>query len=167
MKKAKKTFKKTYDQYIEKIFRFIFLRVSSEPVAQDLSSETFLRFWQTLNSGTEIQNPKAFIYQIARNLVIDHYREKNQAQFVPVEDIEISDPRADLEKDIYLASDISQVQKAISGLEPDCQDIIIWRYLDELSFREIANMLNKSEGAARVNLHRALKALKKAMNNEL
>lgn len=166
MKKAKKTFKKTYNQYIEKIFRFIFLRVSSESVAQDLSSETFLRFWQTLNSGTEIQNPKAFIYQIARNLVIDHYREKNQAQFVPIEDIEISDPRADLEKDIYLTSDISQVQKAINELKPDYQDIIIWRYVDELSFREIANMLNKSEGAVRISLCRALEALRAIINQE-
>ena len=163
MKKPKKTFKKTYDQYIKKIFRFVFLRVNSEQVAQDLSSETFLRFWQTLNSGTEIQNPKAFIYQVARNLVIDHYREKNQAQFISIEEIEISDPKANLEKDIYLASDISQVQKVLPELKEEYQSVLVWYYLDELSISEIAGILGKTENAVRVAIHRALNSLRELL----
>lgn len=163
MRKQKKTFKKAYDQYIEKIFRFVFLRVNSEQVAQDLSSETFLRFWQTLNSGTEIQNPKAFIYQIARNLVIDHYREKNQAQFISIEEIEISDPKANLEKDIYLASDISQVQKVLPELKEEYQSVLVWYYLDELSISEIAGILGKTENAVRVTIHRALNSLRELL----
>ena len=163
MRKQKKTFKKAYDQYIEKIFRFVFLRVNSEQVAQDLSSETFLRFWQTLNSGTEIQNPKAFIYQVARNLVIDHYREKNQAQFISIEEIEISDPKANLEKDIYLASDISQVQKVLPELKEEYQSVLVWYYLDELSISEIAGILGKTENAVRVTIHRALNSLRELL----
>ena len=165
MQNPKKLFNKTYNQHVEKIYRFIFLKVGSQEVAQDLTSEVFLKFWQKLNSkNSEVENPKAFLYQIAKNLVIDHYREKNQARLVSVEKLTINDPNIDLEKDAYLTSEMREVQKALSNLKEDYQDVIIWYYLDELSISEIAEILQRSENAVRLMIHRALKILRKNLN---
>ena len=172
MANLKKIFSKLFDQYIDKIYRFIFLKVNSPEIAQDLCSETFLRGWRAFRAratsdkqqATKIENPPAFLYQIARNLVIDHYREKGKAQIVSAERTRIIDPRVDLEDRAYLNSDFEQVRAALVNLKEDYQDVIIYRYLDDLSVSEIAKILDKSEEAVRVMLHRALKALKNKLN---
>lgn len=167
MENQRKIFSKIYDQYIDKVYRFIFLKVSSQEIAEDLTSETFLRGWQAYknqNSKTKnqkkIENPPAFLYQIARNLVTDHYREKGRAQIIPVEYAQVNDPRQNLEEKAALSSDIEAVRLALSNLKEDYQTVVIWHYLDELSISEVAKMLGKSEEAVRTQLHRALKALR-------
>ena len=78
--KAKDTeaFSQFYDSYVSKIYRFIFFKVSSEVEAQDLTSEVFLKTWQYLNSGEEINDLNAWVYRLARNTVIDWYRRQNK-----------------------------------------------------------------------------------------
>jgi RNA polymerase sigma-70 factor (ECF subfamily) len=167
----KKEFSKIYDKYIDKIYRFVFLKVNSPEVAEDLTSETFLRGWmaykqrETSNKqqATKIENPPAFLYQIARNLVVDYYREKGKAQIVSALDYRIIDPRINLEERANLNSDFEQVRHALVNLKEDYQDVIIYRYLDELSVPEIAKILEKSEGTVRVTLHRALKTLREKL----
>ena len=169
----RKEFSKIYDKYIDKIYRFVFLKVSSPEVAEDLTSETFLKGWmafreqRTKNNKqrTKIENPPAFLYQIARNLVVDYYREKGRTQIVSA-DYRIIDPRIDLEEKANLSSDFEEVRRALTNLKEDYQDVIIYRYLDELSVPEIAKVMQKSEGTVRVLLHRALAALRATMNNE-
>lgn len=159
--KAKKVFNQIYDQYIDKIYRFVFLKVNSQQIAQDLTSEIFLRFWESLDSPAEVENPKAFIYQIARNLVVDHYRDKSRVNLIPIESVELKDPDVNIEEQASLASDMTRVQKALAELKPDHQDAIIWYYLDEFSIVEIAEFLDKSENAVRLIIHRTLKLLRK------
>jgi RNA polymerase sigma-70 factor (ECF subfamily) len=164
----RKEFSKIYDKYIDKIYRFVFLKVNSPEVAEDLTSETFLRGWQTFriqNSEFRIQNPPAFLYQIARNLVIDYYRQKGRAQVVSA-DYRIIDPRINLEEKANLNSDFEQVRDALANLKEDYQDVIIYRYLDELSVPEIAKVMQKSEGTVRVLLHRALVALRNELHTD-
>ena len=155
----KEQFGRVYDQCIDKIYRFVFLKVSSAEVAEDLTSEAFVRYWECFNSGQNIDNPRAFLYQIARNLVIDHYREKGRAQFVSMDNISMADP-VNLEEKAILSSDIKAVRQSLAGLKEDYQNVIIWHYLDELTIPEIAKMMGRSEEAARVLLHRALGSLR-------
>lgn len=168
MPKSKKIFEQIFDEYIDKIYRFIFLKVNSQEITEDLTSEVFLRFWNRLNlsdsAENSIENPRAFLYQIARNLVIDYYREKGQTQFVSLDKIGLEDVNINLEKEAILSSEMTQVQKALFGLKQDYQDVIIWHYLEELSIREIAEMLGKSENSVRLMLHRGLKELKQHLN---
>ena len=165
MSYPKKTFEDTYNQYIDKIYRFIFLKVDSKEKAEDLCSETFSRYWQQLKQGLKIENPSAFLYRIARNLIIDNYREKARVQLVSVENSNIIDPSLDLEEKAMLASDVNMVKASLANLKGDYQNIIIWRYLDELSISEIAEMLGKTEGTVSVMLHRALKTLKNELKD--
>ena len=164
MPNPKKQFSELYNKYVDKIYRFIFLKVSSQEIAQDLTSETFLRGWQAFRNPRDIENPPAFLYKIARNLVIDHYREKEQKGTISTEELRIIDPRSNLEEKAILTSDLSTIQAALSKLREDYQTVIIWRYLDELSIPEIAKILEKPEGTVRVTLHRALKTLRTQLN---
>jgi len=165
MNNNREIFAQIYDDYIDKIYRFIFFKVGSEEIAQDLCSETFLRGWQSFNKKQKIDNPQAFLYQIARNLVIDHYREKGRTQIVSADYVSITDPGQDLEKQALINSDINEIRLALTDLKDNYQEIVVWHYVDDLSIPEIAKMLKKSEPAVRVMLHRALKSLKNKVEN--
>jgi len=161
----KREFVKLYDQYAPRIYRFVYLKVNSPQDSEDLTSEAFFKFWESLaNKKEKIDNPRALLYKIATNLVTDFYRKKSRTEIKV--DPEKSDilsqipDKTDLAKASNLGSDINQVKKAISGLKNEHQDVIVLRYLDDLSHREIAQIIGKSEGTVRVLVHRALKDLK-------
>ncbi|MDO8503337.1 MAG: RNA polymerase sigma factor [bacterium] len=160
MGNKRKEFSKIYDQCINKIYRFIFLKVNSEEIAQDLCSETFLRGWASFNSEEKIENCQAFLYTIARNLTTDYYREKGRTQFVSTDNLSIIDPELGIEERLALKSDLEQVKLVLANLNEDYQNVIIWHYLDDLPIPEVAKMMDKSESTTRVTLHRALQALK-------
>ena len=167
MNSPKEQFSQIYDQYIEKIYRFVYLKVNSQEVAEDLVSKVFLKGWEAFqNQGEGIKNPGAFLYQIARNAVIDHYREKGRVQVVSIDKVLIPDPQDNPEQTSLIGSDLDEVKKAISSLKEEYQDVIILRHLDNRSFLEISELLGKSEEAVRTMLSRALKCLKKEMKIE-
>ena len=167
MDKLEKKFSAIYDQCIGKIYRFIFIKVNSQEIAEDLCSETFLRGWEALKksenpglNNTKIENPSAFLYQIARNLVVDYYREKAKTQTISAEFVQITDPRFNLEEKAIAGSDLDMVRGALAGIKDDYREVIVWHYLDDLKIPEIAKILDKSEETVRVLLHRAMKKLK-------
>ncbi|MDI6591339.1 MAG: RNA polymerase sigma factor [Patescibacteria group bacterium] len=170
----RKEFGKIYDQYIDKIYRFIFLKVNSQEIAEDLTSETFLKGWEAyknqkskIKNQKEIENLQAFLYQIARNLVIDYYRKKGKTQIISADQVKIIDPKTNLEEKAAVNSEVENIKTALANLKEEYQNVIIWHYLDDLSISEIAKMLNKSEETARVMLHRALKILKNKLNQDV
>lgn len=172
MEELEEKFNQIYDQYIDKIYRYIFLKVNSKDIAEDLTSETFLKYWQALNKKKEensflnpIKNNQAFLYEVARNLVIDYYRKKEKTKAVSLTDFSLVDQKSDLEGKSILNSDFEQVQLALNNLKDDYQNVILWYYLENFSIKEIADMLGRTEQATRVLLHRALKSLKKELNS--
>lgn len=165
LKDYKKNFTEIYDKYIDRIYRFIFLKIGSQETAEDICSDVFTKFWLNLEKGEKIDNNQAFLYQIARNLVANHYRQNNKVKFVAIQDCpEIEDNQASFEEKALLKSDFNKVKLALNKIKPEYQDLIIFHYLDELSVPEIAKILSKSEGNVRVTLHRSLNALKKECN---
>ena len=165
----KKEFVKLYDQYAPRIYRFVYLKVNSPQDSEDLTSESFFKFWQNLtNKSEKIDNPRALLYRIANNLVTDFYRKKSRTEMIldPEEGSVLAKipDKTDLNKELNLNSDIIEVKKAISQLKGEYQNIIIWRYLDDFSAKEIAQIMEKPEGTIRVLIHRALKDLRRAAN---
>jgi len=153
-----------YDKNVGKIYRYIYFRVGAQELAQDLTSEVFLKSWQRLNQeGAKIvDNPRAFFYQVARNLIVDFYRQKDKAplSLEEIADRTIADRNDGPSETASVALDMQSVKKALMHLNEDYREIIIWRYLDELEIKEIAEILNKREGAVRTLLSRALADLK-------
>jgi RNA polymerase sigma-70 factor, ECF subfamily len=155
-------FGQIYDQYIDKIYRFIFLKVNSQEIAEDITSKVFTKGWEAFQNTSEgIKNPGAFLYQIARNAVIDHYREKGRTMVVSAEAVpEIADEGENAQDKAILSADISVIKKSIKKLNKEHQDIIIWHYIEDMPIANIAELLGKPAGTIRVMLHRGLKDLK-------
>ncbi len=158
-----KKFSKIYDKNVEKIYRFVFLKVNSRQKAEDITSQVFTKGWEFFKTeDKKIKNPSAFLYQIARNLIVDFYRKKGKIQVVSTEEAkQMSDPSVDLTEAAKIDSEVRLVKECLQNLKEDYKDVIILRYLDDLSTEEVAQIMNKSRGAVRVMLHRALKVLRK------
>ena len=160
-------FSRIYDQYIEKIYRFVYLKVNSQEVAEDITSKVFLNGLEAYREKRVIDNPRAFLYQIARNVVIDHYREKGRTKIVSADLTKlIADPKTSLYEKAVLNSDMEIVKLAIQSLKKDYQDVIIWHYLEDMSIAEMAQILNKPEGTIRVMIHRGLESVKNELKGQ-
>ncbi len=149
-----------YDEMVDPLFRFISFRVQTVEIAQDLTSEVFLKVWERVNGGDSIDNLRAYFYKVARNLIADHYR-KSQAVLWhdgEVEDIE-DESHATIERQVTLA----EIEVGVKKLRPDWQEVIVLTYIEGLSLKEVADIIGKSYNATRVILHRALNELKRLL----
>lgn len=162
MDSTNEQFSQIYDQYIDKIYRFVYLKVNSQEIAEDITSKVFIRGWEAFQSPKEeIKNPGAFLYQIARNAVVDHYRERGRTKTISADaSPQIADLGVNAQDKAILSADVSIIKKAISKLKKEHQDVIIWHYLEDMPIAGIAELLGKPEGTVRVILHRGLKDLK-------
>ncbi len=170
---SEQEFLELYDAYVGKIYRYIYFRVGAEEVAQDLTSDVFLKSWEWLNDAEKranksFENPRAFFYQVARNLVADFYRQKDRApiSFDEIADKSVVDKKAGPLEEAIKINEMDDVKKALQRINDDYREVIIWRYLDEMEIKEIAQILEKSEGAVRVLLSRALANLKEALSKK-
>ncbi len=146
----------TYDTYGNDIFRFCLLKVSSREVAEDLTQEVFMRFWQTLKNGTELKNERAFLYTLARNLIIDWYRKKKESSLDNLTEQGI-DFGNDDHKHIERSAEVAEVLSVIHQLDPDSREALLLRYVEGFSPREIAELSGESANAVSVRINRAIK----------
>jgi RNA polymerase sigma-70 factor (ECF subfamily) len=168
MNDYKAQFSEIYDQYIEKIYRFVYLKVGTQEVAQDITSHVFTKAWESYNSKEgKIDNINAFLYRIARNAVIDHYRTRDRSKTVSSESVpQAVDTRTSALDAATLNADMEVVKAAIQGMRKDYQDVIILHYLEDMPVAEIATIVQKSPVYVRVMLHRGLNMLKDQLRGE-
>ncbi len=154
-------FVEAYDLYSPKIYRHILFRTSSDDAAADIMSETFLKAWEYLRErASEVTHLRAFIYRIANNLVIDWYRARSRAPDPIDEDMERtlgSDDRIAERTDFILERD--RMRRGLELLKKDTRELIVMRFIDELTIEEIAVATGKNKNAVYVAIHRAVKEL--------
>ena len=162
--KLYKIFDEVYKEYATGIFRFIYFRVSDSDLAQDITEDTFLRYWKQLNNKEEIGNNKALLYVIARGLIIDFYRKKSKKP-VSIDTIEerFLSSLDKTEDELLIKQEIEHVFTLIKKLKKEYQEILLLHYVEDLEVSELAFILSKKENTIRVLLHRALKALKEVI----
>lgn len=165
--KDKDAFIKAYDLYLDNIYRFIFFKVGDAAEAEDITSQTFLKTWDYIqnNQISDYKTLKALLYRVARNLVIDHYRKKSTQSEVSLENeyetvTEIKDKAQDVHGEVESQIDFKLLEKKLFQLKDEYREVILMKYINQLSISEIAEILNKSKGNIRVIAYRALKALK-------
>lgn len=152
-----------YDTLSDTLFRHCFFRVSNREVALDMVQEGFTKTWQHIIHGGKIDNMKAFLYKVMNNLVIDYYRKRKSASLdVLLEDG--FDPPSPGHENIILNAEYSEVIKVLENIPESDRDVIVFRYIDGLSVKEIAKAQNESENAVSVRLHRALEKARKILN---
>ena len=160
-KKDQEAFGSLYDAYIEKIYRFVYFKVGSKEEAEDIASEVFLRAWGYLiENGKEVKSFAGFIFRVARNQVIDFYRAKGKRQeFFLDPEMEIGKEDASF-KQAEANQELEKLLFTLKQLKQEYQEIVLLRYVEEMSIAEIAEILGKSSLNIRVTLHRAGKKLK-------
>ena len=156
-----KAFEALYVHYMDAIYRYIFFRVGDELQAEDLTEETFVRAWEALPKYQHRKYPfSSWLYRIAHNLVIDHYRRKKP---VPISNglmRTYSNPNESLDRIVDRKHEIQLLVKAVQKLNELEREIVLLRFVEGLSHKEIAAMIGRSQASCRVILHRALKALR-------
>jgi RNA polymerase sigma-70 factor (ECF subfamily) len=167
--KDPQAFSQVYDLYVAKIYRFIFFKVNKAEDAQDLTSEVFLKTWQYIIDGKEIQNLRALLYTIAKNLVIDHYRKSSQKEvsleqdFLEQQEMPLAADGLNQVEQLDQQIVLDTVADKLRELKDEYREALILRFVDQLSIKEMAAVMDKKSGAVRVILYRALNALKKLM----
>lgn len=153
-----------YNLYFEKIYRFIYYRVNHKEVAEDLAEEVFLKAFSKIGSVQKDDSFEGWLYQIARNKVIDYYRDKKQiVDLSEVENVLV------YENNIIDVLELKDNQKVflelLKELGADQQLVIKMKFLENLDNDQIAKVMKKNEGAIRVIQHRAISKLQELWKN--
>ena len=158
-------FGKLYDAYVDRVYRYIFFRVSDVPTAEDITSQVFLKAWQNLGRYQPKGPILAWFYAIARNTVIDHYRTYKQTV-----SLDAAAPLASkddkLDDWVESKSDMNKVQESLQYLTEEQREVIVLKFIAEFDTGQIAGRMGKSEGAVRALQMRALQTLSKVMKKE-
>ena len=145
------------EQY-DKIYRYCYFKMYDDQIAQDITQETFLRFCkQGLNLGSDKELP--YLYTIAKNLCIDHFRKRTVESLEVITEEVIDDPTEDLISNLTL-------RMTISKLPEDEQELIFLRYVNEVSITTICKITGLSRFAVYRKLSKSLKWLKEELLKE-
>ena len=153
-------FASVYDEYIGKVYKFIYYKVKTQQQAEDLTSQVFTKLLEYISSGKEIKSIQATIYTVARNQVVDHYRSLKQE--APIE-FAMKEASVSFEGEMEDKEGVLEIEAALRKLKGEAKEAMILRYIDDYSIKEVAKIMNKSEGAVRVMIHRAKKDLREKL----
>lgn len=154
-------FLKAYEDYADAIYRHCFFRVFSKPLAEELAQETFMKTWQYLAKGEEVENLRAFLYRVANNLIIDYSRKKKEERLdALLEAAPEMEPSYDGRGELETKEFAEEVISTMDNLREDEKKILMMRYLDELELKEISEALGITVNNVSVRLNRAMKALR-------
>ncbi|GAA2291054.1 hypothetical protein GCM10010149_42810 [Nonomuraea roseoviolacea subsp. roseoviolacea] len=159
-----------YDRYVGLVYRYIYFRVGSHPLAEDLTSETFLRALRRIAGFTwQGRDFGAWLVTIARNLVTDHFKSSRYRLEIPTgEVIDVPLDGAHIPENAVVTAIINdRVLRAVRELGPEQQECVVLRFLHGLSLAETALIMGKKSGAIKALQFRAVKALARALRHDL
>lgn len=158
----RQSFGRLYDYYIREIYRFVYYKTHHREIAEDVTADIFLKAWNRIASFDSDKGTfRTWLYAIARSTVIDHYRTEKSASSI--------DDAWDLPSDHDMAGvldtalDISRVEPYLAQLSSEQREIIILRLWEDKSYREIAEILGKSEASCKMAFSRSIKTLREIM----
>ena len=159
-------FARLYDAYIDRVYRFVYFRTSDNALAEDITSQVFLKAWEKLDHFQTGASPfLAWLYTVARNLIVDQHR--SQRDMVPLENVAaLPSDLATLDEEIQSRFDVQALRDALQCLSEDQQQVLMLKYVAGLPNETIAKMMNKQEGTIRGLKMRALQVLSRYMEEK-
>jgi RNA polymerase sigma-70 factor (ECF subfamily) len=152
-----------YDRYVDQVYRYIAYRVASAAVAEDLTSETFLRALRRIGSFTwQGRDVGAWFTTIARNLVADHYKSGRYRLELTTEDVTDSGTAPTIEgpeRAVLEGMTNKVLLEAVKKLNAEQQECIVLRFLQGMSVSETAQVMGKNDGAVKALQYRAIRTL--------
>lgn len=161
-----------FEALSDQLFRHAFFRLSNRERALDLTQETFLKTWDFVQGGGEVQSFKSFFYRILNNLIIDEYRKHKSSSLDEIlegdtgamearmSEGSVHELEESLDEEVLLAS----IRERIPELPDTYREALTMRYVDGFTPKEIATMINVSENVVSVRLHRGVLKLRTLCN---
>ncbi len=155
-------FELLYSETVHEMFTFVRWQCRNDAVAEDLTANVFLKAWKSARSYRQgSRSYRRWLFTIARNELVDHWRRSRET--LPIDGLQLPDlAQGDGgEQEV----DAESVLRALERLTPEQREVVVMRFFNDYSHAEIARQLGKREGAVRAQLLRALRQMRKAMND--
>lgn len=155
-----------FDEYSGRIYKFVYLRVGHKEISEDILADTFVKAWLKIAQINSHKALSSWLYQVAKNNIIDYYRVKKET--VAIEDVEsvLEDPYNAIDQ-ANLSIEQRKIIELLEKLPSEQAQVIRYRFFEDLTNTEIAQLMDKNEGAIRVIQHRAIANLKELLSKEL
>jgi RNA polymerase sigma-70 factor (ECF subfamily) len=155
-----------YNDYFKKIARYAYVRIGDKVEAEDIAGEVFLKALDSLKTYQERGLPmQAWLFKIAHNLVVDRLAKQSKHKSVPLEMVEIAE-KGDPVSKAEINLEMERVTEAMKNLTEDQRTVVSLRFLGGLSSKEVAQLLNKNDGAVRQMQCEALEKLRNILNEK-
>jgi RNA polymerase sigma-70 factor (ECF subfamily) len=155
-----------YEEYYDKIARYVYVHIDNKEEAEDIAGEVFLRALKSLKSYREQGVPmQGWLFRIAHNLTIDYLRKMDKRRTVPVDSVVLSgndNPADTAERNIEFA----RITEAMKQLTTEQREVINLRFFGELTSKEVGSVLGKSDGAVREMQRAAIEKVRGIMGVE-
>lgn len=156
------TFLEVYEKEADAIYRYCYFRLYEKEKGRDFMQEAFTKAWQYLSEGNEVKNIRALIYKIANNLIIDHVRKKKEASLEAMQEDGFA-PGAHMREMSIDYLDARVAVEKLQLIEPEYREVVYMRYVENLTPREIAEILGEKVNIISVRIHRGIKKLKQIL----
>ncbi|MCL4353292.1 sigma-70 family RNA polymerase sigma factor [Patescibacteria group bacterium] len=164
-----KDFQEVYIKYSDKIYRYVYINTSDPYLSEDITSEVFLRIWKSWKK-IKPDFMQALLYKTAKNIIIDNYRKNKKNKKVSLEETVEKGIEPHYDEDLIERIDkdnnIKKVNSALKILPENLREVIILRFINDLSAKEAAGIMETTEVNVRVLQYRALKKLKEVIESE-
>ena len=165
-KSAKIELTSLYEEYYDRIVRYIFVRINDQSEAENLGGDVFLRALQSLDSYRgRREQMRAWLFKIAHNLVVDHLRKMSKRKDISIDEVGIPARLniENIEEVVETKLEVERLSKALKQLTPVQREVIGLRFFAGLSSAEVGKILGKSSGAVREMQRAAVETLRKQM----
>ena len=159
-------FGELYSAYSDSIYRFVYLRVEDQQTAEDIAANVFLKAWEKLEAYEQRGVPfRAWLFRIARNAVIDHYRTRKEV--APLEAIvnTFDENAQSVSENVGTRLEAQKIMKSMEQLTDDQRNVLTLKLVHGLNTQEVAKALGKRQGAVRALQMRGLQALAKLLES--
>jgi RNA polymerase sigma-70 factor (ECF subfamily) len=158
-----------YNLYADRIFRYLYARTGQRETAEDLTADVFVRLIQVLprfrvNAERPVASFSAWLYRIAGNLLTDHYRRQRRRQHIDIaEQAHLAGKGPSPDQQATAAEEERLMMQAIAQLGDEQQAVMLYRFAEQYSAQQIADLMGKTAGAVKALQHRALANLRRIL----
>jgi RNA polymerase sigma-70 factor (ECF subfamily) len=162
-------FGRLYDRYVDTVYRFIYFRVNDRGLAEDFTSETFLRALRRISTiSYQGRDVGAWFVTIARNIVLDHLKSaRHRLETTTAETPESEDRAPSPETTVLEAMTTQRLLAAVRSLGEEQRECIVLRFLHGFSVSETAAVMGKNSGAVKALQYRAVRSLARVVTRDV
>ncbi len=164
----KDAFGALYERYAERIFNYVYYRTGNQHDAEDLTARVFQRAMNHIRNYTDRGVPfSAWLYRIAHNLVANWHRDRSRKQEIAIDDLPVLPTKNDHpERNLVRSQEQDALLRMIRKLPPERQNLLILKFVEDMSNAEIGKIMGRSEGAVKSLYHRTLLALRDQLEDQ-